>query len=140
MTPESRDSPAIPYLLRVPLTYREDRPAPLLVYLSGGAGYAIDGVNSAEDVIADTDYLVLYPQAADYWWKPEVARRFDAALNDVLRRYNVDRDRIYLTGFSNGGTGVPLFRHAMAATLRCCGFADGRRSVQRPGKSRSAES
>ncbi len=78
MTPESKDSPAIPYLLRVPLTYREDRPAPLLVYLSGGAGYAIDGVNSAEDVIADTDYLVLYPQAADYWWKPEVARRFDA--------------------------------------------------------------
>jgi pimeloyl-ACP methyl ester carboxylesterase len=109
MTPESKDNPAIPYLLRVPLTYREDRPASLLVYLSGGAGYAIDGVNSAEDVVTDTDYLVLYPQAADYWWKPEIARRFDAALNDVLQRYNVDRDRIYLTGFSNGGTGALYF-------------------------------
>jgi hypothetical protein len=27
-------------------------------------------------------------------------------LNDVLQRYNVDRDRIYITGFSNGGTGA----------------------------------
>jgi pimeloyl-ACP methyl ester carboxylesterase len=109
LTPPSKDSPEIPYLLRVPLAYREDRPSPLLVYLSGGAGYAIDGVNSAEDVVAETDYLVLYPQATDYWWKPEVARRFDAVLNDVLQRYNVDRDRIYLTGFSNGGTGALYF-------------------------------
>ena len=47
-----------------PLSYRENRPAPLLVYLSGGAGFAIDGVNTAEDTVSDTDYLVLYPQAA----------------------------------------------------------------------------
>lgn len=105
----SKEDGAIPYLLRVPLTYREDRPAPLLVYLSGGAGFAIDGVNSAANIVSDTDYLVLYPQAAGYWWTPEVARRFDAALHDVFERYNVDHDRIYLTGFSNGGTGALYF-------------------------------
>ena len=105
----SKEDRAIPYLLRVPLTYREDRPAPLLVYLSGGAGFAIDGASSAENIVSDTDYLVLYPQAAGYWWTPEVARRFDAVLHDVFERYNVDRDRIYLTGFSNGGTGALYF-------------------------------
>jgi hypothetical protein len=68
----STEDRAIPYLLRVPLTYREDRPAPLLVYLSGGAGFAIDGANSAENIVSETDYLVLYPQAAGYWWTPEV--------------------------------------------------------------------
>lgn len=105
----SKDDPEIPYLLRVPVTYREDRPAPLLVYLSGGAGLAIDGVNTAEDILSKTDFLVLYPQAAGYWWRAETARRFDAVLSQVLQRYNVDRDRIYLTGFSNGGTGALYF-------------------------------
>jgi pimeloyl-ACP methyl ester carboxylesterase len=97
------------YLLRIPLSYREERPSPLLVYLSGGAGYAIDGVATAEDAVSQTDYLVLYPQATGYWWTPGAARSFDAVLHDVLQRYNVDRDRIYLTGFSNGGTGALYF-------------------------------
>lgn len=108
-TQASKEIREIPYLLRVPLSYREDRPAPLLVYLSGGGGFAIDGVNSADDVVSETDYLVLYPQAAAHWWAPGVARSFEAVFNDVLRRYNVDRDRIYVTGFSNGGTGALYF-------------------------------
>lgn len=99
-----------PYLLRVPVSYHSDgEPSPLLIYLSGGAGFALDAMNSAAAIVSDTDYLVLYPQAAGYWWTPEVTLRFDAVLNDVLQRYNVDRDRIYLTGFSNGGTGALYF-------------------------------
>ena len=125
VTRASKNDGAIPYLLRVPLTYREDRPAPLLVYLSGGAGFAIDGVNSAENIVSETDYLVLYPQAAGYWWTPEVARRFDAVLHDVFERYNIDRDRIYLTGFSNGGTGAlyfaTLWPHRFAAVVSLMG-------------------
>jgi poly(3-hydroxybutyrate) depolymerase len=101
-----KGGPGVPYFLRIPLSYRPDRATALLVYLSGGAGIALDGVNTANDVIANTDYLVLYPQAAGYWWKPEVAARLDAALRDVFREFNVDRDRVYIAGFSNGGTGA----------------------------------
>ena len=100
-----KSGPNIPYFLRIPDTYRGDRPLPLLVYLSGGAGFALDGVNTANDAIANTDYLVLYPQAGEYWWKPEVADRLHAAMSDVFRDFNVDRDRVYIAGFSNGGTG-----------------------------------
>jgi hypothetical protein len=91
------------------MTYRPEHPSPLLVYLSGGAGFAIDGVSTAEDVVSNTDYVVLYPQAAGYWWTPDQAQRFNAVLNQVLDRYNIDRDRIYITGFSNGGTGSLYF-------------------------------
>jgi pimeloyl-ACP methyl ester carboxylesterase len=108
-TDQSKDSPQSAYLLRIPLSYRADRRSPLLVYLSGGAGYAIDGVATAEDVVSQTDYLVLYPQAPAYWWTPAAARSFDGAFQDVVQRYNVDPDRIYLTGFSNGGTGALHF-------------------------------
>ena len=99
----------ISYLLRIPVTYREDRPSPLLIVLSGGAGFAIDGMISSEAVVSQTDYLVLYPQAAAYWWTPETAARFNSVFDDVVQRYNVDHDRIYLTGFSNGGTGSLYF-------------------------------
>ncbi len=101
-----KQGPNVAYFLRIPDTYRGDRPLPLLVYLSGGAGFALDAVNTASDVIADTEYLVLYPQAGEFWWKPEVADRLHAALRDVLNDFNVDRDRVYIAGFSNGGTGA----------------------------------
>jgi pimeloyl-ACP methyl ester carboxylesterase len=123
------------YLLRVPVTYRPDRRAPLLVYLSGGAGFALDGVNTADDVVSNTDYLVLYPQAADYWWTPETAKRVDAALRDTLNEFNVDRDRVYLAGFSNGGTGAlymaALWPQRFAAVVSLMGAGQCNAEVQK---------
>jgi hypothetical protein len=93
-------------MLHVPKDYRGDQPFPLLIYLSGGPGFAMDGVNTAEDVLAPTGYLVLYPHAGDLWWKPDITARFSAVLQEVLQNLNVDTNRVYITGFSNGGTGA----------------------------------
>jgi pimeloyl-ACP methyl ester carboxylesterase len=126
-TPSTKDNPPISYLLRIPLTYNQARPSPLLIVLSGGSGFAIDGMNSSESIVSQTDYLVLYPQAAGYWWTPEVARHFDVVFSDVMQRYNVDRDRIFITGFSNGGTGALYYailwpqRFAAVVTLMGAG-------------------
>ena len=122
------------YFLRVPPNYRTDRPVPLLVYLSGGAGLALDGVNTANDVISNTDYLVLYPQAGDNWWKPGAAKRVDAALRDTLNEFNVDRDRVYIAGFSNGGTGAlymaALWPQRFAAVVSLMGAGQCNEEVQ----------
>lgn len=127
--------PGVPYFLRIPLTYRADSPTPLLVYLSGGAGFALDGVSTANDAVANTDYLVLYPQAGEYWWKPEVAQRVDAALRDTFKEFNVDRDRVYITGFSNGGTGAlymaELWPQRFAAVVSLMGAGQCNEDVQR---------
>ena len=130
-----KPGPGIPYFLRVPITYRGDRPAPLLVYLSGGAGIALDGVNTANDAIARTDYLVLYPQAGEYWWKSEVAERLNTALRDTLNEFNVDRDRVYIAGFSNGGTGAlymaELWPQRFAAAVSLMGAGQCNEDIQK---------
>ena len=99
------ESGAHPYMIRVPGEYRTTKKSPLLIYLSGGGGLAIDGVNTAAGTVEETDYLVLYPQAGDYWWQPGIRSRVDRLLTQVLHEFNVDTNRIYIAGFSNGGTG-----------------------------------
>jgi pimeloyl-ACP methyl ester carboxylesterase len=130
-----KPGPGIPYFLRIPVTYHGDRPFPLLVYLSGGAGLALDGVNTANDAIAGTDYLVLYPQAGGYWWKPEMAQRVNSALRDTLNEFNVDRDRVYIAGFSNGGTGAlymaELWPDRFAAAVSLMGAGQCNEDVQK---------
>lgn len=98
---------SVPYLMRVPIDYRPDRTFPLIVYLSGGAGQALDSAFSGEDALRQTDYLALYPQTAgDRWWEQRSTDMVGALLSEVLRNYNVDTNRVYLAGFSNGGSGA----------------------------------
>lgn len=100
-----------PYVLRIPDDYTPTGPGfPLLVYLSGGPGIALDAANGAEDVLSKTDYIVLYPNAAgEMWWTKDQASRVRALLDEVLPRLNIDPARVYLSGFSNGGTGALYF-------------------------------
>jgi dienelactone hydrolase len=96
-----------PYMIHVPLDYRGDQPFPLIIVLSGGGGLAFDAALSSADVIRQAGYLVLYPHAGgQMWWDNSVSAMVQALLIEVQRTYNVDTNRVYLTGFSNGGTGA----------------------------------
>jgi pimeloyl-ACP methyl ester carboxylesterase len=94
-----------PYVVRVPDDYTGDRPVPLVVYLSGGPGYAIQAAQLTEAAFADTGYLVVFPHAGGMWWEERQRRMVRALLDEVMRRFNVDGNRVFLAGFSNGGTG-----------------------------------
>jgi len=96
-----------PYMIHVPPDYRGDQPFALILVLSGGGGLAFDAALSTEDAIRHAGYLVAYPNAGGrMWWDNSVPAMVQALLLEVLRTYNVDTNRVYLTGFSNGGTGA----------------------------------
>ena len=96
------------YILRVPVNYRrEGQGHPLIVYLSGGPGLAIDGANGVEETISKTDYIVLYPNAGgEMWWTRNQVNKVRALITEAIPKLNIDRNRVYLVGFSNGGTGA----------------------------------
>ncbi len=100
----------VPYMVHVPLDYRGDQPFPLLVYLSGGAGQAFDAALTAEEVVGHSGFLAVYPNAGGaMWWEQKPTAMVHDLLLEVLRTYNVDTNRVYLAGFSNGGSGALYF-------------------------------
>jgi pimeloyl-ACP methyl ester carboxylesterase len=105
MTTSSFDG--TPYMMHVPIDYRGDEPFPLLIYLSGGGGQAFDGALTAEDVLGHSGYLAVYPHASGaMWWEQKPTAMVHDLLLETLRTYNVDSNRVYLAGFSNGATGA----------------------------------
>ena len=94
-----------PYMIHVPLDYRGDQPFPLIVYLSGGGGLAFDAALNTGNAIKHAGYLILMPHAGgELWWQAQTTEMVHALLLEILRSYNVDTNRVYLAGFSNGGT------------------------------------
>jgi pimeloyl-ACP methyl ester carboxylesterase len=98
-----------PYVLRVPDDYTGEHAVPMLVYLSGGPGLAVSGAQAAESALAATGYLALYPQADGLWWDERPRQVVRALIDEVVRSFNVDTDRVHLAGYSNGGTGSLVY-------------------------------
>ncbi len=108
------------YLAYLPAGYASSpgRTWPTIVFFHGsgqsgsGTGAALDSVAvnglprlyeaGIEPAVA-AGFIVLAPQNPDTTNSPARVRLW---LNEVLPRYGVDRDRLYLTGLSQGGFGV----------------------------------
>jgi hypothetical protein len=125
-----------PYAVHVPEDYRGDKPFPLLVYLAGDAGNAIDGAALGEYAARQAGYLVVYPHASGHWYWEGQTASVDALLTEVLRTFNVDASRIYLSGLSNGGTGTyylsALWPHRFSAAVAAMGSGRFVPVIERP--------
>lgn len=110
-----------PWVLYVPASYDQAAPMPLLVRLHGGVSRAdviddpIAYVEESNELL-DLDargWLGLYPfgQADATWWDEVGMANIRNLVRTVKRRYNVDDDRVYMAGFSDGGSAA--FLHAM---------------------------
>ncbi|MGB2938002.1 MAG: prolyl oligopeptidase family serine peptidase [Phycisphaerae bacterium] len=105
---------SLKYLLYVPDAYnRTPTKWPLVLFLHG-AGERGDDLELVEKhgppkLIAqgrEFPAIIVSPQCPkDTWWTDHVAA-LEALLDEIVARYRVDEDRIYVTGISMGGFGT----------------------------------
>lgn len=119
-----------PWVIYVSTHYDPATPAPLMVRLHGGVG----GPNirsqpvkyASEDEFAqemqERGWIGLYPmgQYGATWWDDVGMANIRNLVREVKRAYNIDDDRVYMGGFSDGGSGS--FAHAMLAPTDYAAF------------------
>jgi predicted esterase len=116
--------------VEIPSDYTPDRKWPVRVQLHGGvsqpASANVSGAALEEDEatqrgrapslsgprrenrIRGENQIYIHPHgfAGSEWWHAHQVENILRLVETVKRRYNVDESRIYLTGISDGGTGV----------------------------------
>jgi len=102
------------YLLFLPRDYgREEKPWPLIMFLHGAGERGSDlekvkvhGPPKIVEKQKDFPFIVVSPQCPEEKWWPGQIDILINLLDDIESRYNVDKDRVYLTGLSMGGYGT----------------------------------
>jgi polyhydroxybutyrate depolymerase len=107
------------YELRVPPSYVEGRPTPLLLAFHGnpdtGAGFeARSGLTPAA---AEAGFITAYPDGIEGTWGTEDVLLVHDLIRHLADHLSVDRDRVYAAGFSAGGTITQLFACSLADEL-----------------------
>jgi predicted esterase len=100
----------------VPAGYDPTRAWAMRVQLHGGVGRPLPNAvppgrprqNPADNRIPGEPQIYVYPSGWAYaqWWDVNQVENIVRLVDTLKRRYNVDESRIYLTGISDGGTGV----------------------------------
>jgi len=108
-------SPALPYLLFLPAAYGRDptRRWPAILYLHGigerGNGLTPVKRHGIAKIVENKPafpFIAISPQCpADKRWG-ELHSALNTLLDEVIARYNVAEERLYLTGNSMGGYGT----------------------------------
>jgi len=113
-----------PYLLHLPPGYTDfGTPRPLILFLHGAGetNKGLDGLKQCDlwhfakghITAKDFPFIVVSPIAPQCGWEPWQVKNFvEQIVRDHSKRYRIDPNRIYLTGFSMGGFGT--FRTACA--------------------------
>ena len=122
---ENRDGIEHGYVVRVPESYDPTVRYPVIVYLHGGVSRPRreDGTWwRREDRLARDDAIVAAPASwnESLWWQDSQIENLAGVLNDLKRTWNVDENRAYLIGISDGATGI--YYQAMKATTPWAAF------------------
>ena len=102
------------YTFIVPQTYDPSHPFQVRFQLHGGMARArppaVDRVRT-DALPSGVEEIVVFPigWVRSLWWSATQVDNLTRILDRLKRTYNVDENRVYLTGTSDGGTGVYYF-------------------------------
>ena len=118
----SKTGPFFNNVVEVPADYDPSRKWPLRVQLHGGVGRPSPNAVApgrqpappgtaparAPNRIAGEKQIYLHPSGwmQAQWWDEEQVDNILRAVDTLKRKYNIDETQIYVTGISDGGTGV----------------------------------
>jgi predicted esterase len=111
-TRENRDGLVHRYVVIVPEDYDPARRYPVAFYLHGGVSRPDPGPGGGwwrnYDNVVGHDRIAVVPLSWDesYWWQASQVENLRGILSEVKATYNVDENRVYAFGSSDGGTGV----------------------------------
>jgi predicted peptidase len=121
------------YLLFLPEGYEEKQQRwPMILFLHGAGERGNDlnlvkkhGPAKIVETKKDFPFIVVSPQCPQGQWWTEKVEVLINLLDDIVSRYNVDTERIYLTGLSMGGYGTwtlaAAYPERFAAIVPICG-------------------
>ena len=113
-----------PYTLDVPASYDATKTYQVRVQLHGGVARPDPAARGDGSIgaLAGAEQIYVLPQAwaEAQWWAPSQFENLRAVLDSVKRTYNVDENRVVLSGVSDGGTATYYF--AMRETTPFASF------------------
>jgi len=139
MTEQTLESDGIlrDYLLYIPESYTGDDPVPLVFVLHGGGGDASGMVKLTRGRFNELSeahhFIVVYPEGVDKHWNDgrtgdirnashaDDVGYISALIDDLSAHYNIDSNKIFSTGISNGG--LMSYRLACELSDRIAGIA-----------------
>ena len=99
------------YALNIPDTYDPARRYQVRIQLHGGVGGRTTSAPVGPGTIgalagAEQIYVIPYAWNAAPWWSDDQVENLAGIVDAVKRRYNVDENRVVVSGVSDGGTGA----------------------------------
>ena len=148
-SPRPGSKPPRDYILYVPPTYDAARPTPVMVVLHGRPSGPAEmaRISNMNDVAARHGFIVVYPEGLNHEWNAQfdLYTRSNRSMHtsgveaegltqddvvflktlvaDLGVDLNIDRSRMYVSGFSNGG--FMTLRMACSASDTFAAFAEG---------------
>jgi dienelactone hydrolase len=115
-------------IVDIPAEYDPSKKWALRVQLHGGVGRPApvagdrEGRPLADNRIPGQSQIYLHPRAwaGSEWWRANQVDNIFKLIDAVKRKYNVDESHVYITGISDGGTGVYYLAMRAATMWAAC--------------------